>query len=381
MGERKGVNKYYPPDFDPKKHYSLNGYHGTHALRERARKIDQGIIIIRFEMPYNIWCEGCGIHIAMGVRYNAEKTKAGMYYTTPIYKFNMKCHFCDTHFEIQTDPQNSDYVILSGARRKEQRWDPAENEQIVTDDRSKIKKLATDPMYKLEHGSEDKTKIKNAVPALAQISDIKSVYKDDYMLNKLARQKFRGEKTSIKNAQTTDQLLLDKSSLNIKLVKEHEDDKKLAHLLTYKTAESYDQKEKRKRAVITNSSIFSKPNTKISNVSQVWNPTPTKHKTTDDLDSDVVTKKLKYGIVKKCSSVIKNTEEISENNSTVVSLAPPVQTIVSSAAPAQLAGTSAPPAQSTGTSPPPIQSAPAQSTGGLVSLISYESSSDTDSST
>lgn len=48
MGERKGQNFYYPPDFDYKKHKSLNAYHGTHALRERAAKIKQGILIIRF---------------------------------------------------------------------------------------------------------------------------------------------------------------------------------------------------------------------------------------------------------------------------------------------------------------------------------------------
>ena len=47
MGERKGQNFYYPPDFYPKKHGSLNGYHGVHALRERARKLDRGILIIR----------------------------------------------------------------------------------------------------------------------------------------------------------------------------------------------------------------------------------------------------------------------------------------------------------------------------------------------
>ena len=60
--------------------------------------------VSRFEMPYNIWCEGCNNHVAMGVRYNAEKSKIGMYYTTPIYKFRMKCHLCDNHFEIKTDP-------------------------------------------------------------------------------------------------------------------------------------------------------------------------------------------------------------------------------------------------------------------------------------
>lgn len=47
---------------------SINKYHGTHALRERANKLHLGILIIRFEMPYNIWCEGCKNHIGMGVR-------------------------------------------------------------------------------------------------------------------------------------------------------------------------------------------------------------------------------------------------------------------------------------------------------------------------
>ena len=47
QGERKGQNKYYPPDFDYKKHKSLAGYHGQHPLRERARKLHMGILIIR----------------------------------------------------------------------------------------------------------------------------------------------------------------------------------------------------------------------------------------------------------------------------------------------------------------------------------------------
>lgn len=73
MAERKAVNKWLPSDFDPAKHGSVNGYHKSHHLRERARKLDQGILIVRFELPFNIWCLGCNNHIGMGVRYNAEK--------------------------------------------------------------------------------------------------------------------------------------------------------------------------------------------------------------------------------------------------------------------------------------------------------------------
>lgn len=39
------------------------------------------------------------------MRYNAEKKKIGMYYSTPIWSFRMKCHLCDNWFEIQTDPK------------------------------------------------------------------------------------------------------------------------------------------------------------------------------------------------------------------------------------------------------------------------------------
>ena len=44
----------------------------------------------------------------------------------------MKCHLCINYIEMQTDPANCDYVIVSGAQRKEERWDMADNEQVLT---------------------------------------------------------------------------------------------------------------------------------------------------------------------------------------------------------------------------------------------------------
>lgn len=236
MGERKGQNKYYPPDYDPKKG-GLNKFLGTHALRERARKIDQGIIIIRFEMPYNIWCEGCNNHIGMGVRYNAEKTKIGMYYTTPVFQFRMKCHLCDNHFEIKTDPANLDYVILSGARRQENRWDPTQNEQVVPETKETQKKLFDDAMYKLEHGADDKQTASDAKPRLAKLYNRnEATWNDDFAANQQLRNLFRKRKKELKISTDIDEALLKKTNLKISLVPEREDDKKLAKLLFLKPA-------------------------------------------------------------------------------------------------------------------------------------------------
>ncbi|XP_076977753.1 putative splicing factor YJU2B [Tamandua tetradactyla] len=256
MGERKGVNKYYPPDFNPEKHGSLNRYHNSHPLRERARKLSQGILIIRFEMPYNIWCDGCKNHIGMGVRYNAEKKKVGNYYTTPIYRFRMKCHLCVNYIEMQTDPASCDYVIVSGAQRKEERWDLADNEQVLTTEHEKKQKLESDAMFRLEHGEADRSTLKKALPTLSHIQEAQSAWKDDFALNSMLRRKFREKKKAIKEEEERDQALQAKASLAIPLVPETEDDRRLAALLKFHTPDSYEDKQKLKRTEIISRSWF-----------------------------------------------------------------------------------------------------------------------------
>ena len=93
-------------------------YNGQHPLRERAKKLDQGILVIRFEMPFNVWCNGCGHLIGKGVRFNAEKKAIGSYYSTKIWSFSMTSPCCQEHIEVQTDPKNHEYLVVAGARRK-----------------------------------------------------------------------------------------------------------------------------------------------------------------------------------------------------------------------------------------------------------------------
>ncbi|XP_053604309.1 coiled-coil domain-containing protein 130 homolog [Plodia interpunctella] len=253
MGERKGQNLYYPPDYDPKVG-GLNKFLGTHALRERARKLHMGILIIRFEMPYNIWCDGCNNHIGMGVRYNAEKTKIGMYYTTPVYQFRMKCHLCDNHFEIKTDPGNLDYVIVSGARRQENRWDPTENGQIVPETKETQKKLFDDAMFRLEHRTGDEHDAKQDKPRLGRlVGRNESVWKDDYEANCSLRRNFRKRRKELEEASVNDSLLLAKSSLDINLLPESEDDRNMATLLSLRPSRSIEEKQSLTRTNILNS--------------------------------------------------------------------------------------------------------------------------------
>ncbi|RDD41482.1 Coiled-coil domain-containing protein 130-like protein [Trichoplax sp. H2] len=277
MADRKAVNKYYPPDWRPEKG-SINKYRGSHPLRDRARKLDQGILIIRrfqlfysmfeqklsfslyqrFEMPYNIWCDGCGNHVGMGVRYNAEKKKVGNYYTTPIFNFRMKCHLCENKIEMENDPQNCDYKIVKGASRKNERWEGSEG-SISVDGKDEKKKLLSNAMYKLEHDIEDAEAGQQAAPSLDKLERHMDVWKDDFSVNQLLRNKFRKNKAVTKQQALDDDKLKKKFSIDISLKEENDEDKIAASRIRFnKKGDAFENKRKR-RFEIKTSSIFNDP--------------------------------------------------------------------------------------------------------------------------
>jgi len=281
MGERKGQNFYYPPDFDPKKHGNINGYHGVHALRERANKISEGILIIRFEMPFNIWCgsnaedsdpnvKGCRKHIGIGVRYNAEKTRVAMYYTTPVYQFKMRCHMCSNPITIKTDPGNMDYIVVSGGRRVEQRWDPTGNGQVVPEDKRVGRKLADDAMFRLEHESGDKGKAdQEDAPRLGRMVAIADRVKDDYLANSILREKFRTAKKERQEAAALADKLKAKAGIEIDIVAERETDIKMARLLSLQAHVDAEDVQSTLRDSIEDRDIFAKSAKSAANKKEV----------------------------------------------------------------------------------------------------------------
>lgn len=149
----------------------------SHPLRERARKLKtEGILIVRFEMPYNTWCLHCNEHIGKGVRYNAEKKRIGNYLSTPIFQFRMKCANCKGWMEIHTDPQNHDFKFVSGVQPRTEAPD-ADSERdrgvmILKTDAEAAKML--DPLYRLEHAVEDQMVAEAEAPKLEKLIELKS---------------------------------------------------------------------------------------------------------------------------------------------------------------------------------------------------------------
>lgn len=83
-------------------------------------------------------------------------------------------------------------MIVSGARRQENRWDPKENDQIVPETKEVSRRLYDDAMYKLEHGVDDKKTSKSRKNALEKVIEQKeSRWKDDYTSNCALRAAFR----------------------------------------------------------------------------------------------------------------------------------------------------------------------------------------------
>lgn len=252
LAAARADNFYYPPEWTPNQG-SLNKFHGQHALRERARKIDQGILIIRFEMPFNIWCGGCNSMIAKGVRFNAEKKQVGNYYSTKIWSFTMKSACCKHEIVIQTDPKNTEYVIISGATRKTEEFDIEDAETFELPADEERGKLA-DPFYRLEHQEQDLKKKKEAEPVLVRLQKFSDTrHSDDYALNKALRAQLRGQKKRVAEEEASSR----KMGLSMRILPASKED--FAAAARVKFSSKFEKNKKDKRALINAASIFSEP--------------------------------------------------------------------------------------------------------------------------
>lgn len=153
------------------------------------------------------------------MRYNAQKSKVGAYYSTPIYAFRCKCHLCSGWFEIRTDPQNAAYVIQEGARRQESDWDPeAEGGHAAWDTEGAAAAQGIqegDVIAALEKDTDQASVAKRNQSRLDELSAASDrMSKDPWAVSRGLRAKFRVEKRQALERQAADDGVLDKYGLH-----------------------------------------------------------------------------------------------------------------------------------------------------------------------
>ncbi|CAI9103252.1 OLC1v1001703C1 [Oldenlandia corymbosa var. corymbosa] len=161
MGERKVLNKYYPPDFDPSK------------VRRRSKPLQ---MTVRMMLPMSIRCATCGNYMSKGTKFNIRKedvAKERYLDCIQIFRLYFKCNNCSAEITIKTDPKNSDYVVESGAKRNFEPW-RADDEEEDKEKRKREAEEMGDSMKSLENRTLESKRQLDMDAALAEIKSMKS---------------------------------------------------------------------------------------------------------------------------------------------------------------------------------------------------------------
>ncbi|KAF8431812.1 hypothetical protein L210DRAFT_3650856 [Boletus edulis BED1] len=157
MSERKVLNKYFPPDFDP-------------SLIPRRRGPKNSQQVVRLMAPFSMRCNTCGEYIYKGKKFNARKeTVDGEdYYGIKIFRFYIKCTLCSAEITFKTDPKNTDYTAEHGASRNFEPW--RDEKQVEEDDRlARMEEEENNPMKALENRTVDAKREMDILDALQDI--------------------------------------------------------------------------------------------------------------------------------------------------------------------------------------------------------------------
>lgn len=229
------MGRYVPPEVEGT--ISANKLNKKHALGSRASKLSsQGILTVRFEMPFPIWCQSCAkpTIIGQGVRFNAEKKRVGSYFTSAIWSFRFRHVECGGLIEMRTDPKNTAYVVVEGATKRDTGEDRLrEGDAVIMTDQER-EALRKNAFASLEKTIADREQLRESTDRIDGLLDASARQWDDpYAQNQRLRRAFRvGRKDREQQAVVTEELR-DRMSLAIDLVPASEEDARRAALVDF----------------------------------------------------------------------------------------------------------------------------------------------------
>ncbi|KAL0906269.1 hypothetical protein M5K25_024747 [Dendrobium thyrsiflorum] len=199
MGERKVLNKYYPPDFDP-------------AKIPRRSQLKNQQMKVRMMLPMSIRCATCGTYIYKGTKFNSRKEDVigETYLGIQLFRFYFKCTKCSAEVTIKTDPQNSDYVVESGASRNFEPW-RGEEEAAEKEKKKRETEELGDAMKSLENRALDSKQDMDILSALEEMRSMKSRHATvsyDVMLETLKRSAYEKEKKIMEELDAADEEII-----------------------------------------------------------------------------------------------------------------------------------------------------------------------------
>lgn len=161
MSERKVLNKYFPPNFDPAK-----------VPKRQTPKNAQHTV--RLMAPFSMRCNTCGEYIYKGRKFNARKEPTGTNYLgIRIFRFYIRCPLCAAEITYKTDPANADYECELGAKRNFEPWREEKREEEHAALRRKLEETHN-PMKALENKSYDAKRELDIAEALDEIQAMNS---------------------------------------------------------------------------------------------------------------------------------------------------------------------------------------------------------------
>ncbi|KAF4353793.1 hypothetical protein CsatB_006997 [Cannabis sativa] len=126
-------------------------------------------------LPMSIRCNTCGNYIYKGTKFNSRKEDVvgETYLGIQIFRFYFKCTRCSAELAMKTDPQNSDYVVESGAMRNFEPWRD-EDEQVDKEKQKRELEEVGDAMKSLENRTLDSKREMDIMAALDEMKSMKS---------------------------------------------------------------------------------------------------------------------------------------------------------------------------------------------------------------